>query len=321
MKTINEVIQLANENFYRKDVNSLKNIVSFFRENNIFFDGEKEGFNLLSFLMQEENDDFYLNDSVLERRSKNVIDYFTYLKDENILLNTNVRVFDSETLYCFYHYGSAFCMEKNQPSGNIHIICAILKLFKNRKAEEIIPVIEYITDNFKGEPFLNISIHMLDPSDKFFLSECIKNEECVSLLLILMDLNPFVFWSGLTSFEYSGTKLKYKFLENPVNKSCHIQNILCEFIARHSLQNRSKNISLGEAYNKWLYKKDIEDKILFSDKDVMETMYKLKNNSFFYEKYGPAYEELNSFFEANIEKKYLDKKIINVDTQKNMKRL
>lgn len=322
MKTINEVIELANENFYKKDVDSLKNIISFFYENNIPFNEEKEGFNLLSFLLKEEdNYNFYLPDSLLEKRSKNFIDYFAYLKNENISLNTNVRVFDSETLYCFYRYGSAFCMEKNQPSGKIHLIRAILDSFQNRTPEEIIPVLEYITENFKGKPFLDISINMPDGSDKAFLSKCINNEKCSSLLIKIMDLNPFVFWYGLTNFEYSGTKLKYKFLENQVNKSCHIQNILRDFMASYSFQSISKNITLGEAYNKWLYKRDIEDENLFSYKDIVEAMYKLKKNNSFYEEYRQAYEELNSFFKANREKNYLNRKIINVDNQKNMKRL
>jgi len=322
MKTINEVIKLANENFYKKDVGSLKNLISFFYENNIPFNEEKEGFNLLSFLLKEEdNYNFYLPDSLLEKRSKNFIDYFSYLKNENISLNTNVRVFDSETLYCFYRYGSAFCMEKNQPSGKVHLIHAILDSFQNRTPEEIIPVLEYITENFKGKPFLDISINMPDGSDKAFLSKCINNEKCSSLLIKIMDLNPFVFWYGLTNFEYSGTKLKYKFLENQVNKSCHIQNILRDFMANYSSQSISKNITLGEAYNKWLYKRDIEDGNLFSDKDIVEAMYKLKKNNSFYEEYSQAYEELNSFFKANREKNYLNRKIINVDNQKNMKRL
>lgn len=322
MKTINEVIQLAHENFYKKDVESLKKLICFFRENNIVFQGDKEGFNLLSFLVQEENDyNFYLPDSVLQRRSKNFIDYFTYLKNENIFLNTNVRVFDSETLYCFYRYGSAFCMEKNQPSGKIHLIRAIIESFQNRTPEEIVPVLEYIIDNYKGKPFLDISINMPDVSDKAFLLKCIKNEKCASLLVKIMNLNPFIFWPGITNFEYSGTELKYKFLENPINKSCHIQNVLRDFIEHYSLQARSKHISLGEAYNKWLYKIDIEDENLFLDKDIIEAMYQLKKNDFFYKEYSQAYEELNSFFEASREKKYLDKKIINVDNQKNMKRL
>lgn len=322
MKTINEVIKLANENLYKKDVGSLKNLISFFCENNIPFEGEKEGFNLLSFLFKEEdNYNFYLPDSLLQKRSKNFIDYFTYLKNENIFLNTNVRVFDSETLYCFYHYGSAFCMEKNQPSGKIHLIRAIIESFQNRTPEEIIPVLEYIIENFKEEPFLDISINMPDSSDKAFLSKCIKNEKCVSLLVKIMDLNPFIFWSGLTNFEYSGTELKYKFLENPGNKSCYIQNILRDFITQFSFEIKSKNISLGEAYNKWLYKRDIEDENLFSNRDIRQAMYKLKNNNFFHEEYSQTYEELDSFFKAKREKNHLNKKIINVNNQKKMKRL
>lgn len=304
--TFREVLSLIHKSFYKNSIDSLKRILNDFDSVGINYKGEQDNLNLLSLLFMER-------DTITVPREKDFYCELIYLLIENnINLNTNVRCFDQDSVISYCYHGTIYSEKSNRPVGKTHIISELMESLRYKESAYSQPVLKYIIDNFQCEAFLPIRM----PFGDFFVY-CSSNKECEDSLLRLLSKNEVNNWQEITQNQYIDNTVRNKYLETPINRRCHLKNILSEFLR---INEKNNNFNISEAYYNFAYKEDLDNDSLFSKQEILDTLKIIEVPSYEKKKINIK-KELEVLITTEIERKKLQETYLNVSIKTPIKRI
>lgn len=304
--TLREVLSLIHKSFYKNSIDSLKKILNNFDSVDINYKGEKDNLNLLSLLFIER-------DTITVPREKDFYcELIYFLIENNINLNTNVRCFDQDSVISYCYHGTIYSEKSNRPVGKVHIISELMESLRYKESAYSQPVLKYIIDNFQGEAFLPIRM----PFGDFFVY-CSSNKECEDSLLRLLSKNEVNNWQEITQNQYIDNTVRNKYLETPINRRCHLKNILSEFLR---INEKNNNFNISEAYYNFAYKEDLDNDSLFSKQEILDTLKIIEVPSYEKKKINIK-KELEVLITTEIERKKLQETYLNVSIKTPIKRI